>query len=683
MPDVVLITMPFGPIMSPALGLSLLKSRLTAEGISSRVHYFSIRFAEITGERFYSELANARKPALRELAGEWIFSAALFRTTKSHADSYVETILRRREAWGERSWMLRPIAKRTTGQILRARSLAPRFVDRCCEEIVRERPRVVGFTSTFQQHLASLALAQRIKKALPETSIVFGGANCEGIMGAETARCFPFVDAVVSGEGDLLFPQLVRRLFDRQPIDQLCGVYTRHVAESAFAAGSFPNAPSVADLDELPYPDYSDFCEQFRASRFDREWEPSIFFESSRGCWWGQRSHCTFCGLNGTTMQYRSKSARRAIDELTELTRRHPGWDVQVTDNILDLRYFNDFIPELASRKIDCGLFYETKSNLRKEQLRALRAANIRAIQPGIESLSDAILTLMRKGVSALQNIQLLKWCKELGIEPAWNILWGFPREPTGEYERMSKLVSLLTHLPPPGSIAGIRMDRFSPNFFDAERLGFTSIEPLPSYRYIYALPAKAIANLAYYFTFQYAEPQQPRTYVIRFLRALRRWQSAHSRSDLFAADTGDALLVWDLRPAAAGPLTILRGADRALYRGCDAATTARQLATTTMSEAEVDDRLALLVDRGLMIRDGSRYLSLSIPLGDYSPSPEITERFYGLAAYLARSDRTIHLDRRRVRRSQLGRPRARIGRPCPTLSSSNFTIEGDRVVIN
>ena len=51
-----------------------------------------------------------------------------------------------------------------------------------------------------------------------------------------------------------------------------------------------------------------------------RALEAERFFETSRGCWWGERMHCTFCGLNGATMSYRSKSPRRAVDEL--MTRR-------------------------------------------------------------------------------------------------------------------------------------------------------------------------------------------------------------------------------------------------------------------------------------------------------------------------------------------------------------------------
>ena len=34
-----------------------------------------------------------------------------------------------------------------------------------------------------------------------------------------------------------------------------------------------------------------------------------------------------------------------------------------------------------------------------------------------------------------------------------------------------------------------IRLDRFSPNFTDAERIGFTDVKPVPPYRYVYDVP--------------------------------------------------------------------------------------------------------------------------------------------------------------------------------------------------
>ena len=104
-----------------------------------------------------------------------------------------------------------------------------------------------------------------------------------------------------------------------------------------------------------------------------------------------------------------------------------PCGDIQVVDNLLDLKYFKTLLPELAARKLNVSLFYETKSNLKKDQVRLLRDAGVMTIQPGIESFSDRVLKQMKKGVTGLQNVQLLKWCKEIGDEPIWYQVMGFP----------------------------------------------------------------------------------------------------------------------------------------------------------------------------------------------------------------------------------------------------------------
>jgi hypothetical protein len=78
---------------------------------------------------------------------------------------------------------------------------------------------------------------------------------------------------------------------------------------------------------------------------------------------------------------------------------------------------------------------------------------------------SNQVLRLMQKGTTGLKNIQLLRWCQELGMEPLWNIIYGFPGESPSEYVRMARLLPLLTHLGPPQSCGPIRLDRFSPYF--------------------------------------------------------------------------------------------------------------------------------------------------------------------------------------------------------------------------
>ena len=628
---ITLVCMPFGQVFSPSIGLSLLKAGLAARGISSRIRYYSIPFAELIGQHLYYGLSAESKPSIEHLAGEWIFSRALFGPS-ARDDEYVEAILRRQPS----NASAKPASSALIRRILQAREQVDDFMETCLADVLRARPVLVGFTSMFQQHVASLALARLIKRSRPETFIVMGGANCEDVMGAETVRQFPFVDAAVSGEGDLVFPELVRRVLDGRPVSGIPGVLTR--AAAAPVDAQTRRSSMVADMDALPHPDYADYFEQFEVSRFGAKWQPTIYLETSRGCWWGERSHCTFCGLNGGTMAFRSKSARRAIQELEALSQHHPGCAVAATDNILDMEYFKEFVPALAARSSRPALFYEVKANLKKEHVRMLRDAGIRNIQPGIESLSDPVLMLMRKGVTAIQNVQLLKWCKELGVTPSWNLIWGFPGEPAEEYERMTNLVPLISHLPPPVGHGMIRVDRFSPNFEDAARLGLTDVRPVPSYRYVYPLADEAIHNLAYFFRFEYREPRDVASYVRPLHYGVRAWQRKWEESDLFCVDTNDSLLIWDLRPERRTLLTVLESEDRVLYRACDSASDVRTVVESLAKSGQglvspdtVQGRLDSFVDLGLVIRDGSRYLALAIPLDEYCPSPVIIERFFEL----------------------------------------------------
>ena len=663
--------MPFGPVFTPSIGLSLLQAELARAGITSGIRYFSIRFAERLGTRLYTAISQSQGIPIVNLAGEWIFSRGLADPNGADGDGYVDEVLR---APSDRNGRPR-LAPETRRRIARAQDLVPPFLDWCVDDVVAASPRVVGLTSSFQQHAASLALARRLKTALPDVVIVMGGANCEGVMGAETIRQFPFVDAAVSGEADAIIVDLVSRLLERRSIGEVPGVRTPASIAREFAFGRFTSAPMVRDMDALPYPDYRDYVRQFEASRLSRHWLPNMLFESSRGCWWGEKAHCTFCGLNGSTMTYRSKGADRVLAELRHLAATYPRSDVQVVDNILEMSYFGDLLPELARSRLKLELFYETKANLKKEQIRLLRDARVTRIQPGIESFSDPVLTLMRKGVTWLQNVQLLKWCKQYGVRPYWNLLWGFPGEPAAEYDRMARLVPWLTHLPAPVGGSTVRLDRFSPNFEQADRLGFSRVRPMAPYAHVFAgLPDQAIANLAYYFSFDYADGRDARAYIRPLDDQVSRWKRVHPRSELVSAGTRDRLAIVDLRPASPASVTMLRGVDRALYEACDAIVHVNRLAAIAGADADgssCDDvvlRLQPLVDRGLLVTDGQRYLALAIPLEEYRPPAAVRARIRQLLRMVrqhGRSEKEQTWRRgRRPQRKRQRRRRARSGRP-------------------
>jgi ribosomal peptide maturation radical SAM protein 1 len=631
--DVLLVSMPFGPLLSPSLGLSLLQPQVTARGLTCRSEYFTLGFGERIGEKLYSKITSENRAMSRSFVGEWIFSHALYDWDAEHDDRYISGVLLKPPSWLGRHATRRPTAGEVRA-VLGARDAAREFIDWCADRVVEAQPRIVGLTSVFQQHLASLALAKRVKARLPGTFIVMGGANCEATMGVETVRQFAFVDAVVSGEADQVFAELATRVCHGDPVAGIAGLITQESVAGPAGLAAAPTAPAVTNLDGLPYPDFSDFFDQFERSRFGHEWQPSLFVETSRGCWWGERMHCTFCGLNGATMAFRSKSAPRALAELTHLATSHPGCDIQVVDNILDLKYFKTLLPQLAERKLDISLFYETKSNLKKEQVRMLRDAGVMTIQPGIESFSDKVLKQMKKGVSGLQNIQLLKWCKEIGITPIWYLLVGFPRESAEDYFEMASLSARVCHLPEPSGVNVIRLDRFSPNFNEAGQLGFTKLRPLPFYEFLYDLPEAARHNLAYYFAYDYKVPQDVTRYADPLVRSVHAWKTTWKHTELVSVDLDERLFVFDTRPRARTPVAVFAGEDRELYLTCDAITDASAL------DASSAERLRAIAVNGHILNEGAKYLSLAVPVGDYQPSRPAMQRLRPLLARLDRADR-------------------------------------------
>jgi ribosomal peptide maturation radical SAM protein 1 len=385
-------------------------------------------------------------------------------------------------------------------------------------------------------------------------------------------------------------------------------------------------------MDEVPTPTYDDYFGRLaRTPLRSKLWpEVAILFESSRGCWWGAKSHCTFCGLNDSLIKFRSKPASRVAEEILGMATRYGVLDFVAVDDIIDLRHISELFPLLRASGADLALFYETKANLTKDQLRAFSAAGVTAIQPGIESLSTPILRLMRKGVTGLQNLRLLKWCAEIGIKPCWNLLYGIPGEPPEEYERMCELVPSLVHLEPPGFVP-IELERFSPYFERPTEFGIEILGPLPHYRFLYDIAPEALCNLAYDFEYRYSDGRNPQTYTKDLAEAVERWSELKERAvgSLSYRRGPGFLLVQDRRPGLEAADYRFDGVEAKIYLACDAGTTAveicRQLAAegdNSIDAAEIEGYLQELVEAKLMYREAKSFLSLAVAVSSTEAPP-------------------------------------------------------------
>jgi ribosomal peptide maturation radical SAM protein 1 len=555
--------------------------------------------------------------------GEWLFAHHLSSDDLPPEEEYFDVILRDYVAKHGRA-----LPEKLISQLPVVRSQTSAYLDNCMLSIDWEQYSIVGFSCTFAQNMASLALAKRIKEAHPHLTIVFGGANTDGEMGIELHRQYPFIDFVCSGEGDWLFPEFVQRLSNGDDVTDLPGLIYRDNGETI---SNGEHAKPFQDLDDLPIPIYDDFFEQLAAN--DLGFNPAdlkIILETSRGCWWGSKSQCTFCGLNNNAMVYRSKSADRVIDEFTSISERYPQIKrITLADNILDMHFFREVIPRMIETNLDLTFWYEVKANLNKEQLLLLKQAGIDSIQPGIESLDTSILKLMRKGCTLTQNVQLLKWAHEVGIYVDWNLISGFPGEDEIAYERMAALVPVLSHLQPPTSkgISHLRLDRFSQYHRDPESFGMTNVRPVDAYRFVYPFPDESLTRMAYYFDYDYADERNPRKYAKALDDAIVGWHEHRGRSTLMAMHSDERLTLYDSRPNYQQREIILEGFAREIYEFCDEgkplAVILRHLEELGKSQPQ-ETVLALLdewVESGLMLDADNRYLSLAISMDDRAHS--------------------------------------------------------------
>ena len=164
-----------------------------------------------------------------------------------------------------------------------------------------------------------------------------------------------------------------------------------------------------------------------------------------------------------------------------------------------------------------------------------------------------------------------------------------------------------------------IRLERFSPNFEDAEKLGFSDIAPCLAYSYIYPLAKDAVPNLAYFFTYGYQQPQNPKSYTAILRDRIKAWQKDHSRSFLIMTDKETHLEIIDTRAVAQQRDVRLSGLERVLYLACDRICTINDLQRAAdesgivVSRDEIESTLQSLLNRGIMIRDDELYLSLAI----------------------------------------------------------------------
>jgi len=267
-------------------------------------------------------------------------------------------------------------------------------------------------------------------------------------------------------------------------------------------------------------------------------------------------------------------------------------------------------------------IFYEVKADLSEQDMAVLAKARVTRIQPGIESLATSTLKLMKKGTSAIQNVNFLKMAADYGVQPFWNLLVGFPGEGADVYKRYTEFLPSLVHLEPPSGVYPVRFDRYSPYHTQAKSYGL-DLHPMEFYSFVYPFDESSLVDFAYYFSDRNLLAEYFTT-IAQWLGKLQplikqwhaRWKDfklpprlrfSHGPEGIYdsrsgtvvyhsVGELGTALLHFLSKPAR------MDGVFRAF---------------SAESETDVSDSIALLRKKGLIFEEGDRMISLVFD-GDY-----------------------------------------------------------------
>lgn len=609
---VALVNMPFSFSKYPSIQLGTLSALLKSQGIPVDCHHLNVRFAHKIGVPLYEMICEKRA-----LFGEWLFSYLLFRDNPKRTE-YPKVF----------KPVFEQIARQSGHSIAyfeeMATKIAPQFLTWAQTAIDWSQYTLVGFTSTFDQNVASLTMAKLIKDLYPNVTIVFGGANYDGEMGMEYFRAFPFIDHVVVGEGEVAFPALARQVLAKRSNDVPEGVAYRQDGQLRLT----PNRALFSDFSKTGPPDYDDYYHLLAelggaAQGLDR----ILLYEGSRGCWWGEKHHCTFCGLNAQSMKFRAKSPEQVAQEMTYLSHRYDTARFRLVDNIIDMTYIDQLFGKFAANHCDLDVFIETKSNLHKNQIRTLAVGGVKCMQPGLESLSLTQLKAMDKGVTPIQNIVCLKWSFYYRISVSWNILLGFPGETNEDYLRQIDLIPSLLHLQPPEATGKFWLERFSPYHARPHEYGVRMTGPGLAYEYIYDARQVDLQKIAYDFEYELENwPVDPHIYQ-ELVAAVEGWQRLHASNDkpfLYYSKALDYVTVYDGRNPKAPSRRRYDGLAAVVIEICnEAPKSAEQIRTalaghTDAREDALSSLLTDLVAKRVLYEERGKYFTLAVPEHPY-----------------------------------------------------------------
>lgn len=496
------------------------------------------------------------------------------------------------------------------------------------------RYQVVGFTIHFAQLFSSILFARWLKEDHPEIRVVLGGGCMADGMAQSVLERFPWIDWCHRGDGEEAIVALSRGVESGRE------GFEREVPGLAHRVGGtvcLNPRTQIEQLVGLPDPDYDHYFE-LRSSHpalKDITIPSYLPVEVSRGC----LHKCTFCNFNAG-VNYRPRPHKEIAASMRRMSRRYRVNAFCLMALMIPVHETEAFFKTISPRKSGYRIFCEGRANLSRRQLEVMREAGVTELQAGIEALNTSILRKMKKGTRLIDNLQVMKFCEDLGLKMNSFLMIGFPTETQEEVNESIDAIDYACGFAPLSQIAPFTLREGSPVDRDPEAFGLTDIKTAGLFSQFAlgdesgngrATEAVGYVNGVDYWYKSFTNRNPPCDYEL-LQRRIRIWRKHYERAResgrplLAYVDSQAFLTIEDRRHMVAldgvggrspAGLTqyILDGWQREAYLLCDSMHEFGAIAAAFPAVAPADIRAALdrLVEARVMYTEDDRYLALAI----------------------------------------------------------------------
>ena len=611
MHKILLISTPFNSMRFPPLHTASLKSYLNSQKIPTDAALFYLHSVRYLGLRFYNFL---RKFKLGDLS----YAYLLFPEQREKIQE--EFISKIKMHYPDKQFL-------DNFDFYQMLEKLQEFHEEIFEQIIWEKYGLIEFYCYQQQLLPSLYLSRCIKEKYPSIKIVFAGSDCSWDLGKSILATFSCVDFTISGEGEETLTELYYAVQEKLDYAKIKSLTYR---EGKKIRVNFPRKETV-DLDKLPYPDYDDFFLTLShwPKKLQREYADDYYLlaEVARGCWWRKCSFCTFNEPHGI---FREKSVTRIVDEISYLIEKHHTLQILLEQRIQPDKWL-EMLKALYAAHPGMKGFLDmcfTIRGMTRSDYRKLNQYRL-AILLGIESLSTGYLKKMNKGVTAIQNIEALKFCEEYNVTCAYSILQACPNEDDDDFEDNAKAIKYVLHLPPPFDMETLRLTYNSMIFKNPKKYGIKAITFRQEEKIRYP-PSIFKTFKPFFYDFI---PEEPRKHTEEDWKELiRHWRNTYYKPLqemhlklhplLFFQESKKFINIVDERGQYPCKYTLF-GREKDLYLFCDRIRTKKEIYAKfpDFQRSKIEDFITRMDQLKLMFIEDQKILSLAVRPNQYGRS--------------------------------------------------------------